>query len=272
MGAGSDPGRDHPEFRAFRAGHGRGAQAALNVGKLRSWLFTIPLAMATTAVMITIAVVTSLVIPSPRWQQFLYRKWAAMVLFIAGARVSVLGAERLDAGRNYVVVSNHLSLMDTPLLFGRLPLDIKFLAKKELLSVPFIGWYLRRAGHLTVSRGSVRSSLESMNESARMIREKRLSVLIFPEGTRSTGQLQPFKDGAAYLAIQAGVPVLPVAAVGTDKVLAAKSSHFRSGSVQLRIGRPVAVDGLTLKDRSTLTKALEEQVRQLLESSAAPLA
>lgn len=240
----------------------------MSAGHLRSLVWTIPLAMGTTAVMITIAVVSSLFTRSARWQEWMYRKWAAMVLGIVGARVRVTGAERLDPSANYVVVSNHLSLMDTPLLLGWLPVPFKFLAKRELLKVPFIGWYLNRAGHLTVDRASIRSSLTSMNECARLIRERRLSVLIFPEGTRGLGELQPFKDGAAYLAIQAGVPVAPVAIRGTEKVLSAKSSHFRPGDVELVIGDPVSVEGLTLKDRGSLTADLEQRVRALLASPA----
>ena len=189
-----------------------------------------------------------------------------MVLGIVGARVRVIGAERLDPAGNYVVASNHLSLMDTPLLLGWLPVPFKFLAKRELLKVPFIGWYLNRAGHLTVDRGSIRSSLTSMNECARIIRERHLSVLIFPEGTRGLGELQPFKDGAAYLAIQSGVPLAPVAIRGTERVLAAKSSHFRSGNVELVIGDPLPVARLTLKDRGALTAELEQRVRALLRS------
>lgn len=236
----------------------------MSPGHLRSLIFTIPVAVTATAVMITIAVVSSLFVPAGAWQRFLYRKWASMVLFIVGARVRVRGLDRLASGANYVVVSNHLSLMDTPVLFGWMPVDFKFLAKRELLKVPFIGWYLKRGGHLTVDRGSVKSTLQSMNECAQLIRERSLSVLIFPEGTRGTGELQPFKDGAAYLAIQSGVPLAPVAIVGTEKVLPAKSSYFRPGDVELRIGEPVVVDGLALKDRRELTQELEDRVRALL--------
>jgi 1-acyl-sn-glycerol-3-phosphate acyltransferase len=222
--------------------------------------------------MISIAVVTSVFIPSQAWQIWMYRRWAAMVLGIAGARVKRVGGERLDVSRNYVIVSNHLSLMDTPVLLRWLPVDFKFLAKQELLKIPFLGWYLKRAGHLTVSRGSIRSSLESMNECARLIRERQLSALIFPEGTRGLGPLQSFKDGAAYLAIQSGVPVLPVAIWGSQNVLAAKSSHFRSADVELRIGTPVPVEGLTLRDRGALTKQLEQEVRRLLGQDEPPSA
>jgi len=239
------------------------------LGKLRSWFFTIPLEWGVTAVMITTAVVTSVVAPGGRWQRFLYRAWASMVLRIAGARVRVHHAGRLDPNANYVVAANHLSLMDTPLMLGHLPIEFKFLAKRELLKTPFIGWYLRRGGHLTVDRGSLRSSLESMNECARLIRERKLSVLIFPEGTRGLGQLQPFKDGAAYLAIQSGVPVAPVAIHGTEYVLPAKSSHFRAADVDVIIGEPLPVTGLTLKDRGRLTAELHAKVSEMLAESRA---
>jgi 1-acyl-sn-glycerol-3-phosphate acyltransferase len=156
-----------------------------------------------------------------------------------------------------------MSLVDTPLLFRWLPGNFRFLAKRELLNVPFIGWYLRRGGHLTVSRGSIRSSIESMNEAARLIRERRISVLIFPEGTRSREGMKEFKDGAAYLAIAAGVPAVPVALVGSDRVLPAKSSYFRPGRVEIRIGDPIPTGQLTLKDRGALTRQLEHCVREL---------
>jgi 1-acyl-sn-glycerol-3-phosphate acyltransferase len=236
----------------------------MSLGHLRSLLFTIPVAMAATAIMITFAVVTSLFIPSPDWQQRLYRAWGRIVFFIVGIRYRVRGTENLDPDGNYVVVSNHLSLMDTPLLMQALPIPFKFLAKRELLKVPFIGWYLQRAGHLTVSRGNLRSSIESMNECARLVRDRHLSVLIFAEGTRGTGELQPFKDGAAYLSIQSGVPAAPIAIVGTEKILPSKSSYFRSGEVELRIGKPIAVDGLTLKQRGELTASLQQRVQDLL--------
>ena len=237
----------------------------MSLGHLRSWLFTIPVAVLITAVMITVAVLTSVVSPGGAWQRFLYRSWASMVLFVFGARVRVSGAEHLSPGQNYVVASNHASLVDTPVLLRWLPVPFKFLAKRELLKVPFIGWYLSRGGHLTVARGSVRSSLASMNEAARLIRERHLSVLIFPEGTRSREGLQPFKEGAAYLAIAAGVPIAPVALVNTGKILAAKSSHFRAGDVELRIGEPIPTEGVSLKERGRLTQLAQERVAALLE-------
>ena len=235
------------------------------LSQLRSWLWTIPAAMLTTAALITAAVGVVLVAPGGRRQQWFQHKWGAAVLGIVGARVTVVGADKICAADNYVLAANHGSLMDICVLFGWLPMPFKFLAKRELLNVPFIGWYLRRDGHLTVDRKSLRSSIESTNECARLIREKRLSVLIFPEGTRSPdGELQHFRDGAAYLAIQSGVPVLPVGIVGAYDVLPARSSWFMPGRIELRFGDPITVEGLTARDRGGLTARLEQAVRDLL--------
>ncbi|HEY3441167.1 MAG TPA: lysophospholipid acyltransferase family protein [Paludibaculum sp.] len=236
------------------------------LGRLRSRLFTIPAASLATAVLISTAVVTLVFGYWARWQEWLYRLWGGTVLFIFGARVRVRGAENLTPGSNYVIVSNHLSLVDTPVMFRCLPVPFKFLAKHELLKVPFIGWYLKRAGHLTVDRASLRSSITSMNECARLIREKHLSVLIFAEGTRSlTGEMQPFKEGAAYLSVQSGVPVAPVALVGTWDVLPAKSAYFMPGDVEMRIGAPLSPEGYTLKTRAAFTALMEERVRALMK-------
>ncbi len=238
-------------------------------GYVRSWLWNIPAASAVTAALITLAVATSPFAPSGPWQTRLYRLWARAVLCLFGARVKVSGAERLPEAGNFVFVSNHLSLADTPVMLHALPVPFKFLAKRELLRVPFIGWYLRRAGHLTVDRRSVRSSIESLNEAARLIREHSLSVLIFAEGRRSPdGTLQPFKDGAAWLAIESGVPAVPVAILGTDRVLPARDSCILPGDVEVRIGAPVSPAGFVLRDRAAFTRLLEQKVRALLAPGA----
>lgn len=238
-------------------------------GYLRSWLFTIPAASLVTAALITLAIATSPFAPAGPWQTRLYRLWARAVLALFGARVRVSGASSLAPDGHYVFVSNHLSLADTPVMLHALPVPFKFLAKRELLRVPFIGWYLRRAGHLTVDRRSVRSSIESLNEAARLIREHSLSVLIFAEGRRSPdGTLQPFKDGAAWLAIESRAEAVPVAILGTDRVLPALDSCILPGPVEVRIGKPLSPAGFSLPERTAFTALLEQRVRELL--AAAP--
>lgn len=223
-----------------------------------------------TAVLVTVSAVSALFAPAGRWQRRLYRAWAASVLAIFGAKVRVDGAEHLDESANYVIVANHLSLVDVPVIMQSLPVDFKFLAKRELLRVPFIGWYLKRAGHLTVERGNLRSSIEGMNDCARLIHDRHLSVLVFPEGTRSPdGKARHFKDGAAYLCIQAGVAAAPVALSGTWDILPARSSYIMPGEVQVRIGAPVDCSSFSLRERAALTAVLEDRVKDLLSSGTA---
>lgn len=240
-------------------------------GYLRSWLWTIPAASLVTAVLITVAIATSPFAPAGAWQTRLYRLWARAVLALFGVRLRVTGAESFRPGAHYVIVSNHLSLADTPVMLHAVPVPFRFLAKRELLRVPFIGWYLRRAGHLTVDRRSVRSSIESLNEAARLIKEHSLSVLIFAEGRRSPdGTLQPFREGAAWLAIASGAEAVPAAILGTDRVLPAKDSCILPGEVQVRFGAPVSPAGFSLRDRAAFTRLLEERVRSLLAGADSP--
>jgi 1-acyl-sn-glycerol-3-phosphate acyltransferase len=242
--------------RRFRAGH------------IRSWLWTIPASFALTALCVMNAVACMLVVRKPGHQQKLRSHWGRAVLRLVGGRMRrVSGAVHVRPGSNYVVAANHASLMDIPALFGYLPLEIKFLAKIELLKVPFIGWYLRRDHHLTVDRHNLRSSIQSTNACARRIQAEYLNVLIFPEGSRSLdGRLQRFRDGAAFLALQSGVPVLPVAVVGTHRLLPARSSCFTPSELELRIGPPIATAHRPAGQRGALTAEIEAAVQRLLEA------
>ena len=124
---------------------------------------------------------------------------------------------------------------------------------------------------MPVVKGNPRASLKSMSDAARIIRERRVSVLLFPEGGRSPDDtLQEFREGAAYIAIKAGVPAVPIAITGTREVLKMGSLQIMSGIVELRIGDPIPTATLTLKDRTALIRTLREKVVQLLESTAEP--
>lgn len=230
------------------------------IGYLRSVLFTIPLSFLTTAVLIWISYV--LIFFSKRFTDPMFRFWAKCILGICGARSKVTGLENVDASRNYVIVSNHLSLYDSPLLVRYLPLSIRFLGKRELFKIPVMGGYMGRTGHIPIDRSNPRAALTSMAEAARLMRERGSSVLIYPEGTRSMdGQLQEFKDGAALLAIKAGLPVLPVAVRGTEKILPSKGVVIRSSDIELRVGTPIESEG---KTRAELTAQLHAKVAELL--------
>jgi len=194
------------------------------------------------------------------------RAWARSLLRIARVRVTVEGLEHIDPTVTYVFLANHLSYMDTPVLLSHIPVDFRFMAKKGLFQIPLLGTHLIQAGHIPVSLEDPRAALKTLSRAAGIIHEGRISVLIFPEGGRSIdGVLQPFKEGAAYTAIKAGVPIVPVALVGTREVLAMGSATFHAAPVTLRFGKPISVTGLTLRDREAVTEqARAEIVRMLL--------
>lgn len=233
------------------------------LASLRAALLTDPLIVLATILMGTASLVTSLFDSSGRAQHGVARLWARMLLRIGGVRVRVEGLERISPDSSYVFVSNHLSYMDTPLAIAHIPAQFRFLAKKGLFLVPFIGYHLKRAGHIPVPRGDARASLRTMAESARILRERGVSVLVFPEGGRSPGAMQEFKEGAAYIAIKAGVPAVPVGIVGTREVLPMDSLLVKGGEARLRIGEPIPTSGLTIHDHRRLTQELRERVLEL---------
>jgi 1-acyl-sn-glycerol-3-phosphate acyltransferase len=236
--------------------------------KLRAVLISSPAIIVLTAGMATISLICSLWDRDGRTQHRLARQWARMLLAVSFVRATVRGAEKLDPGTNYVVVANHSSYMDIPALYSALPLELRFFAKKGLFSIPLLGWHLHRAGHLPVVRGDARASLKSMSEGAKLIRARGISVLLFPEGGRSETGIRPFKEGAAYIAIKAGVPIVPVGLVNVRDVLPMHSLLLRPGNVEIVVGEPIDTSGMTLHDRGRLNEILQEQVAALAGEAA----
>jgi 1-acyl-sn-glycerol-3-phosphate acyltransferase len=232
---------------------------------IRSLLITDPIIILATIIMGTISLLVSLFDSQGRVQHQISRVWSRMLLKVSGVRMEIEGLEKIDLQGAYVFVANHRSLMDTPVVLAHIPLQFRFLAKRGLFMIPILGTHLRRAGHLPVVKGDPRASLRSMSDAARIIRERGVSVLLFPEGGRSQDDtLLEFREGAAYIAIKAGVPVVPVALIGTRNVLKMGSMQIMSGVVKLRIGEPVDTSRLTLKDRATLTRTMRDKVGELL--------
>lgn len=231
---------------------------------LRALLITDPFLVLTTLVMGSISFVVSIYDAGGRRQHRVAQCWARLMLAESRVRVTLDGLENVDTKQNYVFVANHLSLMDTPVMLASLPVAFRFLAKASLFHIPFLGTHLRRAGHFPVVKEDARTSLRSMTDAARIAREQGLSVLLFPEGGRSEGELGDFKEGAAYIAIKAEIPIVPVGIVGTRKILPMGSIHVKGGPVELRFGQPIPTAGLTLKDRSKLTERVREEITGLL--------
>lgn len=204
-------------------------------------------------------------------QHWLARKWSRMLLACAFAGWKATGVEKLDPKGTYVLVANHASFLDIPVILRALPLEVRFFAKKSLFTVPFIGWYLSR-GHLAVERGDARASLKSMLEGAKIIRDRRISVLLFPEGGRSPNGMRPFIEGAAYIAIKAGVPIVPIGLVNTKGVLPMHSLLLRPGNIEIHVGDPIETAGMTPRDRGQLNETLHRQVAELAGEAVASAA
>jgi 1-acyl-sn-glycerol-3-phosphate acyltransferase len=240
----------------------------MSLGLLRAVLITDPLIILATIAFGSANFIASLFGAKEEKQIEIARAWSRRLLRISGVKVSVEGLEHINTAGAYVFVSNHVSYMDTPVIFGNIPVQFRFLAKKELFSIPFIGTHLRQAGHIPVPL-EAKAFLKTLTEAGRLVRDRGISILVFPEGGRSeTGELIEFKDGAAYLAIKAGVPVVPLGLIGMYKILPMHSVHMRSGHVTLRVGEPIETKGMTLADRGRLTRQLRDRVAELSGAAA----
>lgn len=190
-----------------------------------------------------------------RGVMFVARNWIAWMLACCGVRVEAEGLENLR--EPVVIMSNHQSVFDIAALIHSLPLEWKFVAKKELLWVPFFGWALGAADQVIIDRRNRERSVQSLRHAADRVRGG-VNVIIFPEGTRNPeAGLAEFKSGGFHLAIQAGVPVIPVSVSGSSRITPKGSLRIEKGWIRVRYGRPIATGGLALDDRNRL----KDQVR-----------
>jgi 1-acyl-sn-glycerol-3-phosphate acyltransferase len=233
------------------------------LSRLRAYLLIDPLIIGTTLAFGLASMLASTFDKRGRTQHAIARLWACILLAVSGARIRVEGLEKLQRNGAYVLVANHVSYMDTPVVLT-IPLQIRFFAKQGLFRIPLLGGHLRRAGHLPVVRENPRASLKSLTEGARMVRERGISVVLFPEGGRSSEGLQDFKEGAAYLAIKAGVPAVPIGITGTHQLLPMGSIHVRPHTVTIRIGDPIPTSGMKLDARAELNRTLRCKVAELI--------
>jgi 1-acyl-sn-glycerol-3-phosphate acyltransferase len=242
----------------------------LIVWKLRSALITAPGIILATILMATISLISSIRDRTGFTQHRVARVWSRMLLALGFVRCRVTGIEKLDLRRSYVLVANHASYMDTPAVLSSVPLQFRFYAKKGLFSIPFMGWHLTRAGHLPVIRDDPRASLKMMLEGAKMLRERGVSLLLFPEGGRTPKQMRPFREGAAYIAIKAGVPAVPIALINTRSILPMGSALVRGGEIELHVLDPIETTGMTPRDRGRLNQMLQDRVAAIVGETPTP--
>ena len=235
---------------------------------LRSVLFTIPIIFLYTIVMGSLSLTGSLFERRGRFQHACARIWSRLILATSFVRVTVEGLEKIDLTKPFVFCSNHLSYMDTPVVFGFLPFQFRIVAKKSLFVIPFMGWHLQRAGHLPGDPNNPREAVRSLAKARDRILQG-TSIILFPEGGRSPdGTLQPFLSGSFRLALETRVPVVPMVIVGTRKVLPPDSLNIRSGRVRLIVNDPISTEGMSKKDKDLLAEKVREAIRGMLQKAS----
>jgi 1-acyl-sn-glycerol-3-phosphate acyltransferase len=221
----------------------------------------------TTIFMATLALVVSLFDPEGERVHRLARLWASIALKVAGISVSVEGVEHVGQPP-YLLMANHQSALDISVLLAAMPVPFKFIARSELFRIPLFGWAIRRARYISIDRENPREALKAIEEAGRRIREG-MTVLIFPEGTRSKdGKLLPFLKGGFFLANRAQVPVVPVAIIGSAELHpkgSVLSPPKHSGHVTVRIGAPIPTGGRGSAAKGELMVAVRGEIERLIQ-------
>jgi len=192
------------------------------------------------------------------------RLWTWIILIIAGVRLKVAGLSHIDPKRQYIFMANHQSHIDIPILIQSLPaFQLRWIAKRELLWVPFFGWAMWAAKHITVDRSDRMDALDSLKKAKERMKSG-ISLVIFPEGTRSSdGHLLPFKRGALLLAVRTQTPMVPVTISGSRAILPKGDWRIRRGQIEVTVGPPVSVKNY----RPGTLRALSAHVQELIENN-----
>jgi 1-acyl-sn-glycerol-3-phosphate acyltransferase len=228
-----------------------------------NYLCFLPMVGLATVFFGTISLVCGLWDKDGSQQHAIARLWARVLLRIALAPVTLEHAERLPVETTAVYASNHLSYYDTPVVFAKLPFQFRILAKAPLWKVPFIGWYLQRSGQVPIDQSSARAGVVSLARGAKTLASG-MPMVIFPEGGRAfNGELQAMAAGAAWMAIKAQVPLVPLTLVGTYELLPIHVYALRPRPLKLIVGEPIPTTGLTTRDAEALT----EQLRAVIHAT-----
>lgn len=229
----------------------------------RTYLLQTPLIGLSTVFFGSLSLTASLWDRSGRQQHAIARAWAKMLLQVSWSPVKVIGAERLQQNSAAVYTVNHLSYMDTPVIFSHLPFQFRILARHDLWKIPFMGWHLKRSGQIPVDSSSLRSQVASLNRGVAALKDG-MPLVVFPEGGRtSDGHPKSFMSGPAWMAIRAQVPIVPMALVGTYELLPMHVYHLRPRPLLLVIGEPIPTMGLTTKDVDALTAQTHDAISEM---------
>jgi 1-acyl-sn-glycerol-3-phosphate acyltransferase len=234
----------------------------------RTVFYLIPAITLYTIVLGAASIVSSLLDRRGHFAHRCARAWSRLILRTTGVRVRVEGLERIAPNTTYVFVSNHQSIYDTPVVFSALPYQLRIIAKESLAKFPVLGWHLRRGGHLFVDRKH--PDRAGILRRWRALVSEGLSLIIYAEGTRSVdGRVARFKAGSFLLAIEAGLPIVPVAVVGTRQVMPKGRLRTEPADVTLIVHDPIqppAIDAPTVHDAKALADRVHDIVAAAVEA------
>jgi 1-acyl-sn-glycerol-3-phosphate acyltransferase len=229
-------------------------------------LFLILSAAIFTAILFPPAFVSCFLDSSGRWPSLFQRAWVLWLLRANGIRLRLRGLENLNGHRSFIIVSNHASILDIPAIIAAFPFPVRFVAKKSLAGLPFFGWFLYAAGYVLIDRKNPSSILKSL-KGAHTLLEKGISVIVFPEGTRTaTGEVQEFKKGGFLLAVQSRTPLVPVSIFGTFSMLPRTGWCFWPGEIELTIRPPLTTQGIHIRDLPPFMAKVREGIIQGLKT------
>jgi 1-acyl-sn-glycerol-3-phosphate acyltransferase len=229
----------------------------------RTVFFLIPAITLYTIVLGTISLLSSVFDRSGDFGHWCARSWSRLILATTGVRVTVVGGERLDPHKSYVLASNHQSIYDIPIVFASIPLQLRIVAKASLGSIPFLGWHLQRTGHLLVDRK--KPGADIIDKMRRLVSEFH-SLIVFPEGTRSgDGRVARFKKGSFLVAIDAGLPVVPVSISGSRRVMQKGRLMVRPGHVRVVVHDPIPSEGVGRENVIEFGNHVRDVVRRDVE-------
>lgn len=217
----------------------------------------------------TIALLFGWLGPRGRFIFWVARTWSRGVLFFSGVRAVPVFERRLDPKGQYIFMANHRSLFDIPALLTTLPGQTRFLAKKSLFQIPIFGWAIKAGGFVTIDRKDLSTARDSFAVAVDQLAKQGVSVLVFPEGTRSiSGKMLPFKRGGFLLALKSTLPIVPVGIAGSREVQPKRSFRIRPGRIQVHYGSPMPVQAFGVSKKQELIQEVRGEVERLVNLGA----
>jgi len=238
------------------------------LSRLRGYFIFNPLIWFYTIVLGTASLLSSFFDRDGKIQHRIARLWSSLIMKTIMSPFTIAGMEKIDTTKPHLYAVNHLSAMDIPALYIALPFQFHIMAKKSLFRYPFLGWHLRRSGQIPVDAESALASMRSLNRAAESLRNG-MPLVIFPEGGRCRdGHLQPFMSGGFYVAIKAGVDIVPMALIGTFELLPMNTYHIQPRPLQLLVGEPISTKGYTSRQVDQLSAVVRKAIEELYYSKA----